>query len=227
MVATQHAARMLPRVLVTAFEPFNGAIRNASWEAVRLLTAHFAETCGPLALMRLPVTWDSAAPILVNGIQRLQPALVVMTGQGADDQPACFERYAHNRCSDRPDNHGHPPPSSVVVAGAPDRYAAPVDVAALHTAVAGAVDVPLTLSEDTGGYICNYVSYHCYHYLAKQQAAPPALFVHLPPLSATLAAGDVGAEALPYAQLLATTIDYMRRWYVAPAPPSDRMLSRQ
>ncbi len=227
MVAPQHAARTGSRVLVTAFEPFNGATRNTSWETVRILALHFAEVCGPLSLMRLPVTWDSAAPILINGMQRLQPALVVMTGQGADDSTPCFERYAHNRCLDRPDNHGQPPPASVVLAGAPDRYAAPLDVVALHTAVAGAVDVPLALSEDAGGYICNYVSYHCYHALAQQPHPLPALFVHLPPLSATLAASGVAAAVVPYAQLLATTIDFMRRWYVTGDPQSDGALSQR
>jgi pyroglutamyl-peptidase len=121
--------------------------------------------------------------------------MVLNVGQGG----ACvqLERYAHNCNQSRYDNAGELPPAPAVLEGGPRRYTTLFDLEALLAMLRDA-GIAAHISNDAGGYLCNFVSYYCYHTLAYCVPPVPALFVHVPPFDGT----DDGARLAVHVQML-------------------------
>jgi len=94
----------MARVLLTGFEPFNGADINPSWDAVELVAAtwhHSAE----LVTRKLPVTFGSAGRRLAEHVAMHTPDVVVAVGVAEGRAQVTPERVAINlRDASIPDN---------------------------------------------------------------------------------------------------------------------------
>jgi pyroglutamyl-peptidase len=168
----------LASILVTGFEPFGGESINASWEAVRRLDGSRCGDCVAVARM-LPCVYDACVDAFVEAFEQIRPEAVLMAGQAARRGVVCVERIARNVTSAvAPDNRGF-------VRNAEDRDSGParLEATAPVDAIARAIrsaGVPVRVSTNAGGYVCNHLYYGALKYLRKASPGTPAVFVHLP-----------------------------------------------
>ncbi len=185
-----------PVVLVTGFDPFDGADLNPSWEAARAL--HGQEIAGHRVMAgQLPTEFARSLPALEALMQAHQPRLVLCCGLAGGRPAISLERVAINVQDARiPDNAGAQPVDEPVTAetGAPAAYFSTLPIKAMRQALQEA-GIPAEISQTAGTFVCNQVFYGLMHHLARR--GPPGArggFVHVPWLPGQ------GELALPLAQ---------------------------
>ncbi len=186
-------------VLMTGFEPFGGAAVNASWEAVRQVSAPPGVD---LRVRLLPCRFGAALDELWRAVEREDPAVVIAVGV-ADGRPdVSLERVAVNLDdAPIPDNAGAQPVDRPIVADGPAAYLATLPVKACAAAVR-ALGVPVGLSHSAGTFVCNHVFYGLMHRAATLRPGLRAGFVHvphhatLPPETAAAALATIAGAAV-------------------------------
>lgn len=186
---------MNPRILLTGFQPFDGASINESWEAVLaardLLRASVstigAESWGPamsVEVLQLPVEFGTAGDLLTDAIDATGATIIIATGLAAGRTAVGPERVAINVQDARiPDNAGATPIDIPCVAGGPAAYFSTLPIKR-STAALRERGIPAAVSNTAGTYVCNDVFYRLMHHLATTRSAEAASriggFVHLP-----------------------------------------------
>lgn len=174
-----HVSR--PPVLLTGFDPFNGAPVNPSWLAVQAL--HGEVLAGHTVLAaQLPTVFGESLRVLRALLHAHRPALVVCVGQAGGRAAISLERVAIN-LDDAPiaDNAGARPVDTPVCANAPAAYFTGLPIKAMRAALQQA-GVPVEVSQTAGTFVCNHVFYGLMHALATDPALRGARggFVHVP-----------------------------------------------
>lgn len=198
------SAATSPRVLLTGFEPFDGAASNESWDAVRRAAPLLRERGIDAIERELPVEFGRAGDLLIEAIVELRPALVVATGLAAGRSGITPERVAINIQDARiPDNAGASPIDQPSVPGGPVGCFSTLPIKAMVQAARDA-GVPASVSQSAGTFVCNDVFYRLQHHLASGEAdagndesAAPGVrggFVHVP--SADVVSAEEAARAL-------------------------------
>jgi pyroglutamyl-peptidase len=155
-------------VLVTGFEPFGENAVNPS----QLL----AEELGGVVL---PVSYARAAAELRAAVDERKPSLVLCFGLAEKRTAITVERFAHNRdeaCTVDNDDAGGS--GAEIEPKGPVAYRTRLPVEAIVAALE-AEEIPVEISRDAGGYLCNHVFYVLMHTLGRDQLGG---FVHVPPL---------------------------------------------
>ncbi|MFD9684592.1 pyroglutamyl-peptidase I [Kitasatospora sp. NPDC059088] len=184
----------MTRVLLTGFEPFDGADVNPSWEVARLVADNPPDGLLVTAT-RLSCVFGQAAEELRTAIADCAPDLVVCLGQAIGRPDVTVERVAVNVDDARiPDNAGRQPVDRPVVPGGPAAYFATLPVKACVAAVREA-GAPASLSHTAGTFVCNHVFYALMHTLATEHPTASGGFVHIPALPEQVLDGS--APALP------------------------------
>lgn len=171
-----------PRILVTGFTPFPGAPVNPTEHLIRCLRENPAllAGAGDIRLEILPVEYDRVPGLLEMLGRDFAPDIAIHFGLSARATGFTLERLARNEIAGKPDNAGNLPARSWIFDGEPDLPSGlPLEMIAASLAAAG---LPVALSDDAGGYLCNYTFYlSCSPAFA---AFSPAMsgFVHVPPL---------------------------------------------
>ncbi len=187
-----------PLVLVTGFDPFDGAALNPSWEAARAL--HGQEIGGHRVVAGLlPTEFARPLPALQGLLATHRPRLVVCCGLAGGRPAISLERVAINVQDARiPDNAGAQPVDEPVApeAGAPAAYFSTLPIKAMRRALHEA-GIPAEISQTAGTFVCNHVFYGLMHHLAGHgpQGARGG-FVHVPWLPGQ------GEPSLPLAQMV-------------------------
>lgn len=183
------------RILVSSFEPFGDHEVNASREVAR----HLAESTPGLLTVELPVVRYDAPRILIDAVDRERPDAVLMLGIAANRADIAPERVAINVDDFRiPDNAANHPVDEPVVPEGPAAYFSTLPIKAIVAALAEA-EIPASVSNSAGTYLCNHVAYALLHHLEQTTAACRAGFLHIPQMAE--AAKD-GAPSLPFATLV-------------------------
>lgn len=168
----------MTRVLLTGFDPFDGAERNNSWDAVQLVDDVVVE--------RLPVVFGEASAALDAAIQRHRPEVVIAVGLAENRTAITPERVAINVADARiPDNAGAQPVDAAVVMGGPDAHLTRLPIKEMVEAIASA-GLPAAVSDSAGTFVCNAVMYRLLH----DHPDVAAGFIHVPS-GETLPAADV------------------------------------
>ncbi|MFH9350020.1 pyroglutamyl-peptidase I [Kitasatospora sp. NPDC017646] len=171
----------MTRVLLTGFEPFDGADVNPSWEVARRVADTPPEGLSVTAV-RLSCVFGQAAEELRTAVREFTPDLVVCLGQAAGRPDITVERVAINVDDARiPDNAGRQPVDQPVVPDGPAAYFSTLPVKAC-VAAAREAGVPASLSHTAGTFVCNHVFYALMHLLATQHPSARGGFVHIPAL---------------------------------------------
>jgi len=208
-------SRHVGGVLITGFEPFDGAASNPSGDAVTLAAQRWT---GPDTLHAavLPVSFADAGPRLVELVEAHRPEVVIATGLAEGRGAITPERVAINLADARiPDNAGDQPCDSPVVDGGPTAYLTTLPVKHLATALVRA-GFPAEVSHSAGTFVCNAASYALLHHLdgdSRPDRPLAAGFVHVP--SAEVLPVDDLADALDL--LARTALDLARTWAADPA----------
>lgn len=177
-------------VLLTGFGSFPGVEHNATADLVpRLAKAarrRFRSRRFRFAI--LPTDWQHAPARLAALYRDMQPDLILHFGVSRQATGFVIEKMGHNRCSDTADVSGlRPPSTSLSELGPPTlQTRLPTDTVLARLAAKG---LPVSASDDAGGYLCNAVLYRSLLYCDTAPHAPRAGFVHVP---ATLGAAGGG-----------------------------------
>ena len=177
-----------PRILVTGFEPFDGADDNPSARMVGLLAR---DAAAELAAAVLPVSAERLPGRLAELLDLHRPDVVLGLGEARGDAGVRVERVAVNLLDFRtPDNDGQVLNDTPIIPGGPPAYFTTLPVDAMVSAVRGA-GVPCVVSLSAGAYLCNMMMYLTLDWSARSARRPRVGFLHLPslPTQNTSAAG--------------------------------------
>jgi pyroglutamyl-peptidase len=170
-----------PTVLLTGFDPFDGAALNPSWLAVKAL--HGRQVLGHrIVAAQLPTVFGESLRVLDGLLQAHRPALAICVGQAGGRGAISFERVAIN-VNDAPiaDNAGARPIDTPVIAGAPTAWFSSLPIKAMQAALQ-AEGIAAEVSQTAGTFVCNHVFYGLMHTLATQPALRHTRggFIHVP-----------------------------------------------
>jgi len=171
-----------PRLLLTGFDPFDGASVNPSWAAVSAFN-HQAMAGHQVCAAQLPTQFGTAIDRLRALLQEHQPAMVVCVGQALRAKVS-IERVAINIDDARiPDNAGKSPVDSPIVPGGPAAYFSTLPIKAMYQALCEQ-HVPAEVSQTAGTFVCNHVFYGLMHLLASEPRWQHTRggFIHVPAL---------------------------------------------
>lgn len=168
---------MLPRVLLTGFEPFDGEPINPSWLAASKLEGE--EIGGAVVFARqLPCRFGDALEVLRREIEAIDPELVICTGQAGGRDGISIERVAIGvDDASIPDNAGKQPIDEPIVAEGPVGYWSTLPIKAIVSALLKA-GLPAHVSQTAGTFVCNHVFYGLMRGLEGRDVRGG--FVHLP-----------------------------------------------
>ena len=165
------------KVLVTGFEPFDGATLNPALEAVRRLPATIAGA--EVVTVQIPVVFGKDAAAVAAAIDEHEPDLVLCVGQAGGRSHMAAEFVGINFANARiPDNEGNQPVGRLEEDG-PDAYFSTLPVFAMVDACRAA-GVPAFVSYTAGTFCCNEVLYELLHCLATRHPGVRGGFVHVP-----------------------------------------------
>lgn len=185
----------MPRVLLTAFEPFDGTGLNSSQEVVRAVAARGVAGID-LATAVLPVRFGDDLAALSPALARHRPDVLLHTGQAGRATCIAVERLAVNvrfAASEFETIRQSDAEQHLIAEDGPPAYFATVPVEGMARAIAAA-GVPAAISNHAGIYLCNHLLYHSLH-TAVGGGGPRAGFLHLPRLAEQWRAGGEEAPA--------------------------------
>jgi len=195
------------RVLLTGFEPFEGAPTNSTELVVRHIErlsrdggSHPA-FAHEIRTVILPVADRTAGPAMHEALDRHEPKLIVALGEAAARTSVGIERVAINLRDYRiPDNEGVVVSEQPIVPGGPAGYFATLPLPTMLEAF-GRRSIPARLSRDAGTFLCNQVMYELLHRLAGAGASepegPPAGFIHIPLVAEQIPEVAAGQRRMP------------------------------
>lgn len=172
------------KILVTAFEPFNGRDINPSQLILEQLEAPEGVT---LMKELLPVEFKATTEILKKRLKEHRPDVVISLGQAGNRPEISVERVAINLDNCRSsngqkviaDNAGDTPVDEPIVADGPQAYFSNLPVWEIVEAIQK-VGVDAAGSYTAGTYVCNHVMYTVLHEVAINYPDMKAGFIHVP-----------------------------------------------
>lgn len=166
------------KLLLTAFEPFDGEQINPAWEAVKQLP----EQIGRIAIEKLlvPTVFGASLTLVSKKIKECRPEVVICVGQAGGRAGISLERVAIN-CSDAriPDNEGNKPEDCPIAPEGPAAYFSTLPIKAMVEAMKAA-GVPASVSNTAGTFVCNQLMYGVLHTIATEDMDAKAGFIHVP-----------------------------------------------
>ena len=193
---------MMKKLLITGFDPFDGATINPSWEAVKLLP----DTVGEYELhkLQIPTVFGLAPRTVLEAAEKLQPDVIISVGQAGTRPAVTPERIGINvRDARITDNAGISPKDEPIVPGGPDGLFSTLPVKAMIAAIQEA-GLPASISNTAGTFVCNDVLYSLLHHFAGTDTR--CGFIHVPwlpeqgepslPLESTAKALEIAISAL-------------------------------
>jgi pyroglutamyl-peptidase len=189
---------MKKTVLLTGFEPFNGATINPAWEAVRALKGWSGEDF-LVEVLQLPCVFGFANRVLRGAIDEMKPEVVICVGQAGGRADLTVERVAIN-VDDAPilDNDSQQPVDAPIVEGGPAAYFATLPVKAIVAAMRER-GLRASVSHTAGTFVCNHVFYGLLHHVDGRKVQGG--FIHVPYLPQQ-AAAFAGAPSMALAEIV-------------------------
>jgi pyroglutamyl-peptidase len=164
-------------VLLTGFEPFNGATVNPAWEAVRALDGWQGDGF-QVVTRQLPCVFGLSTRLLLDAIEECKPDVVIAVGQAGGRPDITIERIAINiDDAPIPDNDGWKPLDATIVSVGPAAYFATLPIKAIAHAMRER-GVAASVSQTAGTFVCNHVFYGLMHF--THELPLQAGFIHVP-----------------------------------------------
>ncbi len=166
----------MKKLLITGFDPFDGATINPSWEAVKLLP----DTIGDYEIhkLQIPTVFGLAPRTVLEKAAELCPDVIISVGQAGTRAAVTPERIGINvRDARICDNAGISPKDEPIVPGGADGYFSTLPVKAMIAAITDA-GLPGAISNTAGTFVCNDVLYSLLHHYAGTDVR--CGFIHVP-----------------------------------------------
>ncbi|AWB46423.1 pyroglutamyl-peptidase I [Paenibacillus sp. CAA11] len=207
------------KILVSGFEPFGGDPVNPTEQLVAAL-AEESFAGGEVHTVLLPVTFDECADKLIQVMEEVRPDAVICCGLAKGRTAITPERIAINvkdiPASSYADNSGGRPVDLPIREGGPDGLFATLPIRDMVTRLIEQ-DIPATLSNTAGTFICNNTMYRVLDYIGTRKLPTLAGFVHFP-ASSEMAIQSPSVPSLPQSILLKglrimvqTTLDVLNK----------------
>lgn len=198
------------RVLLTAFEPFDGTGWNSSEVACRQLLEWSTQPDDDVRFTSLPVAYGEDTRALELALSADPVDLLLHTGQAAGSAAVRVERLAVNvRYAAHAVGIGPAAPQQVIDAGGPAAFFSTAPVEAMVAAIHGA-GIPAVLSNHAGIYLCNHVLYCSLQRAQLENATHQVAFLHVPYLPAQVGPDQPSMDADRIAAAIRAAIDACR-----------------
>ncbi|MGG5172206.1 pyroglutamyl-peptidase I [Pseudarthrobacter sp. J1738] len=182
-------------ILLTGFEPFNGATMNPSWVAAQSAADQLNAQGIATAAIELKCVFGESASQLKAAISTHNPDVVICVGQAGGTKAIRVERVAVNLDdAPIPDNAGNQPIDIPVVQNGPAAYFSGLPVKALAQAIRDA-GIPAVVSASAGSYVCNHVFYSLMHQIQEVPHLRGG-FIHVPLATEQLSTEQLSPEQL-------------------------------
>ena len=170
---------MPKKLLLTAFEPFDGETLNPSLEVARALAV--AQCAGAhIDVVELPVERFRAIDMALDHLRHATPDVVIMLGEAGRRFRVTPERVAINIDDfSIPDNAGQQPKGEPIIADGPVGYFSALPIYEIVNQLLKA-HIPAAISNSAGTYLCNRLFYSVMHCIAVEQLPIIPGFIHLP-----------------------------------------------
>lgn len=166
------------KILVTAFDPFDGESLNPSLEALLRLP----DTIQGASIYKLevPTVFHKSGQVLKDKALEIQPDVIICLGQAGGRSQITPERVAINQDDGRiPDNEGNQPIDQPIQEDGPPAYFSSLPIKAIVAKLQEA-GLPAAVSNSAGTFVCNHLMYQALyladHYLPGCRAG----FIHIP-----------------------------------------------
>lgn len=169
----------MPKLLMTAFEPFGGEEINPSLEALRQIQKVQISNVSVITA-QLPVERYRAVDTALELLLFNRPDIVIMLGEVGGRYKINPERVAINVDDFRiPDNAGNQPRDEPIIEGGPAAYFSTLPIRAIAERINKA-NLPAAISNTAGAYLCNRLFYSVMHSIKVNGLDAKAGFIHLP-----------------------------------------------
>ncbi|MEQ1653529.1 MAG: pyroglutamyl-peptidase I [Hyphomicrobium sp.] len=168
-------------MLLTGFGPFPGVPDNVSGRLVEKLCLRARRAFAGVTFTSevLATEWGTAPSRVTALLDELNPLVSLHFGVASGSRTIRIETQAANTCRMSADAAGQPPLSNRLADDGAAVHAANIPVAAIYQRLQRR-GIPVSISDDAGGYLCNAVLYHTLS-SAKASGRPGcAGFIHLP-----------------------------------------------
>ena len=193
------------KVLVTGFEPFDGATVNPAWEAVSRLPRQIAGA--EVAVTQIPVVFGKDAAAVEAAIEAERPDVVLCVGQAGGRSHITPEFVGINFANARiPDNDGEQPLGQPLREDGPAAYFATVPVKAMVAGIR-AHHLPAFVSYTAGTFVCNSIMYHALYLCERRFPGTIAGFMHVPYEPGQVVDKPEGTPSMPL-DTIAASLEY-------------------
>lgn len=193
-------------ILITAFEPFNQQIENASLDVLHHLNFTHSEVT--LYRVVLPVIYRSTTyqELLI----KYRPDVVLLMGEASGRTKICLEHRAVNMMkASIPDNEGMMYHGEAIDAFGPNESIDTIDSTAI-VAKLEPLGYPVALSESAGTFICNLAFYQTLSFVRSLRMNTKVGFLHFPRLTHQMNPINTPSIELEVASsTLASILDYL------------------
>ena len=169
------------KILVTGFDPFGGEKINPALETIKRLPD--AILGAQIIKLKIPTVVGKSLAKIKEAVEKENPDAVLSIGQAGGRSEITVERVGINIDDCRiPDNEGNQPIDEPVIKGGPVAYFVTVPIKAIVENIK-AHNIPASISNTAGTFICNHVCYGVAHLAAQRTAAGKPMksgFIHIP-----------------------------------------------
>ena len=169
------------KILVTGFDPFGGEKINPALETIKRLPDTILGA--QIIKLEIPTVVGKSLAKITEAVEKENPDVVLSIGQAGGRSEITVERIGINIDDCRiPDNEGNQPIDEPVVKGGPAAYFVTVPIKAIVENIK-AHNIPASISNTAGTFICNHVCYGVAHLVAQRTAAGKPMksgFIHIP-----------------------------------------------
>lgn len=178
----------MKKILITAFEPFDGKEKNASLEILSYKPIDINKTI--IKKVILPTSFKRVEKVLLNAIDTFEPDVIILLGEASHATHIRLERIGINLIHARiPDNDGYQPFDQIIKSDGQNAYFSTLPTHQIYERLTKQ-NIPVKYSFSAGTFLCNDVLYIVLYTLSKRKTSHvKAGFIHFPYIKNQL--GDV------------------------------------
>jgi pyroglutamyl-peptidase len=166
------------KILVTGFDPFGGEKINPAFEVIKKLRDNVKGA--EVVKLQIPTAFYSSTNKIVEKLNEVNPDVVLMIGQAGGRFDVTVERVGINIDDARiPDNESHQPIDKAIDERGLPAYFATIPIKAIVQEIK-AKNIPASVSNTAGTYVCNHVMYGVLNYIYKNKLNIKGGFIHIP-----------------------------------------------
>ena len=194
---------VVPRIVITGFEPFAHGTENPTLEVLAQLRST-NDMPGDLTTIQLPVDSDKLAEIVAERLDSLKPDIWISLGVAPGLAVIAVERIAANVMDfPIPDNVGKQYGGEPVFAHGPAAQMATLPVKSIAAALREN-GIPAKVSNSPSTYLCNQMMYTVLQLIAEKGMKTRAGFIHVPAHPALVA-----QQVYPFVEMPSMSVEMM------------------